>query len=181
MLDEAALLLGAYRVQKIWWRLGCTTEVASCPTTFLFAHLSSRAHGVGLPNECKPKRVRVQGQLLKNIKGGQSGRWPTDSDTSIEHSQPSITLSSLNSDPLTSTSFLHIPTMAQSQDVTSPAPTVVPIPSPTKNVKSIDMTRETTISPSSPSKTSGLDNVRQKLQPLFLYVVSTAQFLDIGR
>ncbi|KAF9345996.1 hypothetical protein BGX34_004295, partial [Mortierella sp. NVP85] len=65
--------------------------------------------------------------------------------------------------------------MAQSQETTTPSSTVIPIPLPAK-----DMSRETTLSPSSPSKqATGLDGIRQKLQPLLLYVVSTAQFLDI--
>lgn len=46
------------------------------------------------------------------------------------------------------------------------------------------MTRESTLAPTTTLKdepsSSKLENIRTKLSPLLLYVVSTAQFLDIG-
>ncbi|KAG0354726.1 major facilitator superfamily domain-containing protein [Gamsiella multidivaricata] len=74
--------------------------------------------------------------------------------------------------------------MAQSQAVTSPSAststsTVAQILSAPTNTSAIDMSRETTIASPSIPELSSLEKVRQKLQPLLLYVVSTAQFLDI--
>ncbi|KAK3819513.1 MAG: major facilitator superfamily domain-containing protein [Benniella sp.] len=70
--------------------------------------------------------------------------------------------------------------MATPQETTTPPPpsTVVAIPTPTLELKGTDVSSETTV-PSLSSKAADRENLRQKLQPLLLYVVSTAQFLDV--
>jgi len=75
--------------------------------------------------------------------------------------------------------------MATPQETTTPPPAstvvvVVAIPTPTLEIKGTDVSSETTV-PSLSSKAIDRENLRQKLQPLLLYVVSTAQFLDVGR
>ena len=70
--------------------------------------------------------------------------------------------------------------MTQSQALTSPSTaTMIGVP-PVKDTIHIDMSRETTIAESVSTKLSGLEGLREKMSPMLLYVVSTAQFLDIG-
>ncbi|KAF9981066.1 hypothetical protein BGZ75_007681 [Mortierella antarctica] len=56
---------------------------------------------------------------------------------------------------------------------------MVEVPPTLKDTVHIDMSRETTIAESVPTKLSGLEGLREKMSPMLLYVVSTAQFLDI--
>ncbi|KAG0320998.1 hypothetical protein BG000_003385 [Podila horticola] len=67
--------------------------------------------------------------------------------------------------------------MSQQHDAPSSSTVVFPPQEP------IAMTRESTLAPTTTLKdepsSSRLENIRTKLSPLLLYVVSTAQFLDI--
>ncbi|KAF9997375.1 hypothetical protein BGZ80_007022, partial [Entomortierella chlamydospora] len=69
--------------------------------------------------------------------------------------------------------------MAQSQTLASPSTTtVVQIPESTKYT-SEEMSHESTQVTSMEKKPTGIESLREKLRPLLLYIVSTAQFLDI--
>ncbi|KAF9113052.1 hypothetical protein BGX27_002308 [Mortierella sp. AM989] len=69
--------------------------------------------------------------------------------------------------------------MAQPESLTSPSTsTVVQIPGTTKATNN-EMLHEFTQITAVEQKPKGLQGLREKLQPLLLYIVSTAQFLDI--
>ncbi|KAF9397293.1 hypothetical protein BGX21_009019, partial [Mortierella sp. AD011] len=69
--------------------------------------------------------------------------------------------------------------MAQSQTLASPsASTVVQIPESTKDTSDKTM-RESTQTTFVEKRPTGIESLREKLRPLLLYIVSTAQFLDI--
>ncbi|KAF9194986.1 hypothetical protein BGZ51_005950 [Haplosporangium sp. Z 767] len=57
--------------------------------------------------------------------------------------------------------------------------TIAQVPESSMESNHIDMSHETTIAVSAPPEPSSIEKLRQKLKPLLLYVVSTAQFLDI--
>ncbi|KAF9959216.1 hypothetical protein BGZ70_008927 [Mortierella alpina] len=70
--------------------------------------------------------------------------------------------------------------MTQSQALASPSTaTIVEVVSTLNGTVHIDMSRETTIAESVPTKLSRLEGLREGMSPMLLYVVSTAQFLDI--